>query len=140
MPEQMPEQVIACIRTRLAEGESCRTIARAIGISKTTVAKVGRRLRAGGPVYSDHTVARKPRSLNTEQEEWVLNVLAHEPTLFAKELTRMVFDEFSIQVHRTTILRMLQRRGWMRTTCGRVASERNDLSVRDVDSTGQTRT
>ena len=76
------ERVVAAV----AAGESCRKVAATFKVSVASVVRWSQRSRASGSAAAKRMGGNRPRSLTSEQRDWLLGRLAAVPDLTLRAL------------------------------------------------------
>ena len=127
MAPRLPPETCSRIKGYLLETElSAADIAVNVGVSKRTIERVRLSYELFGKPYPDPVAVRgKHRALSYEHGCWLVSYLDDQPSAYLDELVLALYDEFELEVHKTTVYRYLSGCGWSRKVAKQVAAQRN---------------
>ena len=68
----------------------------------------------------------RPTAFTTAEVDWLLAYLEDQPTAYLDEMAMVLFHEFGVAAHDSTIFRALQSRGWSRKVAKELAAQRSE--------------
>jgi len=131
MPPQGPlkyaNSVRCTVETCLRTGVPPRQIADEVRVSFQWVYQLRKNLLAFDTVSPPPlSVQGRPRKIHHDAEEGVRDFLEQNPTAYQDEIAEFLESEYLIQVHRTTVSRLLKKLGHTYKRIERAAGERDD--------------
>lgn len=111
-PLELREKVV---QTYLNGNLSYRQVGERFGIGEATVSRwVSLHRRTGSVAAKPMGGSRRPRAINTDQEAFILQVLADVPDASGPEITKWIHEEFGKKVSTSSVVKTLHRLGYKR--------------------------
>ncbi|KAJ6150244.1 hypothetical protein N7471_001443 [Penicillium samsonianum] len=109
---------------------SINETAQAAGYNKSTISRISSNIRMFSSVKALPIKGGRPRNISLVMLEALCDHLVEKPALYLDEMAVFLWDEFALQVTKSTISRALKSKGWSKKTARVMARERN-LDLRD---------
>ena len=100
---------------------SLRKVAENLNISLGTAFNVCKLFENTGSVNNCTPTYKNSRSLNDEQELWIMGLLVDNPSLYLGEICQKVHHAFNIEVSASTICRLIHKHGFTRKKIQQIA-------------------
>ena len=104
---------------------SLRKVAENLNISLGTAFNVCKLFENTGSVNNCTPAHKNSRSLNDEQELWIMGLLVDNPSLYLGEICQKVHHAFNIEVSASTICRLIHKHGFNRQKIQQIAFQRS---------------
>lgn len=122
----------ATIRLLARGQDSLEDILDIVGMSESTYRRALRRIRETGSVACPQPISKgRPRRLLREDEDYVLALMKHNPTLYLDEYADLLNQHRAITVSNASICRLFAHHGVTLKRSKKIASERNALARAD---------
>ncbi|PVH90111.1 hypothetical protein DM02DRAFT_665516 [Periconia macrospinosa] len=124
---RIPEQLLRLILMRISMGYGDQTIAREVGVNRKTVRSLRINLEIYGEFYppSPHVIGR-PRILSVAEELAVVEVIAHQPTIYVDEIQDHLLEVFDVRPSISTLWRTIHRYNLTRKIVDKHVKERSE--------------
>ncbi|EIW85531.1 hypothetical protein CONPUDRAFT_48066 [Coniophora puteana RWD-64-598 SS2] len=130
-----PDVKVAAIRLQQERLLDLEDILRCLDLSRSTFFRALKLWRDTGDVVGLRSIHRgRPRNLNREDHEYLLDIIKAQPERFLDELQSLLMHNRFISVHFTTIFRELVRAGVTNKKLKRIAKERSEYARGDFIS------
>jgi transposase len=124
---RLPPATLQSVLNYIAAGESNYAINRAVGVSRSCIAKLKLSLEYWGTPYPPRCVRLgRPRLLREAQRARFNEYLKGRPSAYLEEMKDFFYDEFDLEVSLTTVWRELERMNYSRKVASKRAREQSE--------------